>query len=227
MSPLEVLWEDNHLIAVNKNAGDLVQPDPSGEPALEQQVAEYLRVKGNKPGAAFVGVIHRIDRPVSGVVLMAKTSKALVRMNEMIKTRHVRKIYWAIVENMPPKLEERLCTWIRRDSKTNKTYKCKKEDKGAQEAVLHYRFLGKSERYFLLEVELETGRHHQIRAQLSSIGCPIKGDLKYGARRSNSDGSISLLSRRVEFIHPVKREQVSITAPLPDSNIWQAFDTCS
>jgi len=223
MNPLEVLWEDNHFIAVNKKAGDLVQPDPSGEPAIEQQVGEYLKVKGNKPGAAFVGVVHRIDRPVGGVVIFAKTSKALVRMNEMVKSREIKKTYWAIVDNIPQKEADTLRSWIRRDPKTNKSYPCKQSDKGAQEAVLNYRLLGGSERYFLLEIDLETGRHHQIRAQLASIGCHIKGDLKYGAKRSNPDGSISLISHRIEFMHPVRKEPVSITAPLPQDKLWQAF----
>lgn len=224
MQPLEILWEDNHLIAVNKKAGELVQPDPSGEPALEQRVGEYLKAKGNKPGAAFVGVVHRIDRPVGGVVVFAKTSKALVRMNEMVRSRNIRKVYWAIVDNVPPKECDKLHSWIRRDPKTNKSYPCKESDNGAQEAVMSYRLLGGSDRYFLLEIELETGRHHQIRTQLASIGCHIKGDLKYGAKRSNPDGSISLISRRIEFIHPVRKEPVSITAPLPSDNLWQAFE---
>lgn len=225
-----ILYEDNHLIAVNKTAGELVQPDPSGSPALEDLLKEYIRQRDNKPGNVFLGVVHRIDRPVSGVVIFAKTGKALVRMNEMIKNRAIRKIYWAIVEAVPPTEEGVLTHYLVRDGKTNKSRVYPGPVKEAKEARLNYRYLAGSKNYHLLEVELLTGRHHQIRAQLAAIGCPIRGDLKYGAARSNRDGSISLHARSLEFMHPItpageEPHSVRIVAPVPQGdNLWQFFE---
>lgn len=219
-----VLHEDNHIIVVNKKSGELVQPDPSGEPALEQEVAQHLKIKGDKAGDAFIGVVHRIDRPVSGAVMFAKTSKALVRLNEMIKERKIKKLYWAIVESKPDKESDTLKHYITRNPKTNKSVASTKKNEQGQEAVLNYKLIAASDRYYLLEIELITGRHHQIRAQLSAIGCCIKGDLKYGAKRSNPDGSISLHSRSLEFIHPVSKEILKIIAPAPKDSLWQYFE---
>ena len=222
--PEDILYEDNHLLVVNKHCGDLVQPDPSGESALEDQIKAFIKQRDAKPGGVFLGVVHRIDRPVSGAVLFAKTSKALTRLNEMIRERHIGKIYWAITEQTPNPEEGELRHYILRDGKTNrsKAYVSPKGD--AKEARMRYKTLGASKNYTLVEVELLTGRHHQIRAQLTAAGCPIKGDLKYGARRSNPDGGISLHSRRVEFTHPVSGEPLSITAPVPaNDNLWAFF----
>ena len=220
----DILYEDNHLLVVNKHAGDLVQSDPDGTTSLEDEVKAYIKRRDNKPGAVFLGVIHRIDRPVSGVVLFAKTSKALSRMNEMIRRGEISKRYWAVVENRPQSESGELVHYIQRDGKSNRSY-CYNTPKGdAKRAVLRYAVLGCSDRYTLVEVELLTGRHHQIRAQLSKIGCPIKGDLKYGAKRSNPNGGISLHSRSMTFIHPVRKESVTIEAPVPtDDNLWLFF----
>lgn len=223
---IEILFEDNHLLVVNKVAGELVQPDPSGAPALEQAAAEYIRVKYNKAGAAFLGVVHRIDRPVSGAVLFAKTSKALVRLNKQLHDRGFSKIYWAIVESRPPSDSGQLQGYITRNAKINKSFVSDKpSSQDSKEAILRYKLIASSDRYHLLEVELLTGRHHQIRAQLAAIGCPIKGDLKYGAKRSNSDGSISLHARRLSFTHPVTNENLTITAPAPADSLWRFFET--
>ena len=228
--PDRILYEDNHLLIVNKRAGELVQPDPSGDPALEDQLKAFIRQRDAKPGRVFLGVVHRIDRPVSGVVIFAKTSKALARLNEMIKNREIAKYYWAITEARPQATEGSLRHYLVRDGKTNKSKVYDKEAAGSKEARLNYRLLAASDRYYLLEVELLTGRHHQIRAQLSKIGCPIRGDLKYGAARSNRDGSISLHARRVEFLHPVAtagtaRQPIVVTAPVPqDDNLWRYFE---
>ena len=228
--PQRILYEDNHLLIVNKCAGELVQPDPSGDPALEDQIKEFIRRRDAKPGRVFLGVVHRIDRPVSGAVVFAKTSKALTRLNEMIKNREISKWYWAITEARPHPEEGSLVHHLVRDGKTNKSKVYDKAVTGSKEARLNYRLLAESSRYYLLEVELLTGRHHQIRAQLSKIGCPIRGDLKYGASRSNRDGGISLHSRRVEFLHPVAavgspRQLISVTAPVPqDDNLWRYFE---
>lgn len=222
--PEDILYEDNHLLVVNKHAGDLVQPDPGGESALEDQIKGFLRERDGKPGEAFLGVVHRIDRPVSGAVLFAKTSKALVRLNELIRRGEIRKTYWAVTEQAPEPTEGELRHWVLRDGKTNRSRAFDAPRAGAKEARLRYRLLGASTNYTLVEVELLTGRHHQIRAQLSKIGCPIKGDLKYGARRSNPDGGISLHSRSVEFLHPVRREPVAVVAPVPEAdNLWACF----
>ncbi len=218
---MDILYEDNHIIVVNKKAGELVQPDTNGEAALEQRVKEYLRVKYNKPGEAFLGVVHRIDRPVSGVVLFAKTSKALVRLNEQLKNRGFKKEYLAIVENQPPKSKEHLKGYITRNSKINKSFVSNTPKQNSKSAELIYELIATSERYFLLKVELLTGRHHQIRTQLSSIGCPIKGDIKYGAKRTNNNGGISLHSNTLTFTHPVTKEPLTITAPAPKE--WDIF----
>ena len=221
---IEILYEDNHLIAVNKAPGQLVQSDTAGETGLEDALKEYIKHRDGKPGDVFLGVIHRIDRPVSGAVLFAKTSKALVRLNEMLREGRMHKTYWAITEEMPRPEEGELRHWIARDGRTNRSHIYNSPKGDAKEARLRYRLLCRSDRYSLVEVDLLTGRHHQIRAQLSKIGCPIKGDLKYGAKRSNRDGGISLHSRTVSFLHPVRREQVTVTAPVPmDDNLWRYF----
>lgn len=234
---IEVLYEDNHILVVNKRPGELVQPDAAGEGlALEETVKAYIKAKYAKPGAVFLGVVHRIDRPVGGAVLLAKTSKALVRLNEQLKQRRFRKIYWAIVENKPSgdSAEGELRHFIVRNGKTNKstaynmiTAVPERLRSEAKEAALNYRLLASSDRYHLLEIELLTGRHHQIRCQLSKIGCPIKGDLKYGAKRSNPDGSISLWARRLTFEHPVTHEMITIEAPTPQhtDKLWAFFET--
>lgn len=220
-----ILYEDNHLIIINKRSGELVQSDPTGDPALEDEIKEFIRLRDHKPGQVFLGVVHRIDRPVSGAVLFAKTSKALVRLNEMIRTREIRKIYWAITENRPSEPEGNLLHHLVRDTKTNKSKVYDRAVDGGKEARLNYRLIGESANYHLIEVELLTGRHHQIRAQLARIGCPIRGDLKYGARRSNRYGGISLHSRSLEFVHPVRKEPLRITAAVPaDDNLWLHFE---
>ena len=222
--PEDILYEDNHLLVVNKHCGDLVQPDPSGESALEDQIKAYIKRRDAKPGAVFLGVVHRIDRPVSGAVLFAKTSKALARLNEMIRQGEIHKTYWAITENRPEPEEGELLHYILRDPKTNRSRTFQSPRAGAKEARLRYRMIGSSTNYTLVEVDLLTGRHHQIRAQLAKIGCPIRGDLKYGARRSSPDGGISLHSRCVEFLHPVRREPVRVVAPVPaGDNLWAFF----
>ncbi len=224
-SPKDILYEDNHLIAVDKHAGDLVQSDPDGTVALEEQVKQYIKKRDGKPGEVFLGVVHRIDRPVSGVVLFAKTSKALARLNEMIKNREIKKTYWAITEESPAEDEGTLTHHIVRDGKSNLSRAHSSPREGSKEAVLRYRLAGISSNYKLLEVELITGRHHQIRCQLAKVGCPIRGDLKYGAKRSNQGGGISLHSRAMSFIHPVRKEPVLITAPVPNGdNLWAFFE---
>ncbi len=223
--PNDILYEDNHLLVVNKHAGDLVQPDPSGESALEDQIKAFIKRRDAKPGAVFLGVVHRIDRPVSGAVLFAKTSKALVRLNEMIREGRIRKTYWALTERTPDPESGELLHYILRDGRTNRSRAFDAPKGDAKQARLRYATLGAGTRYTLVEVELITGRHHQIRAQLSKIGCPIRGDLKYGAKRSLPGGGISLHSRRVEFEHPVRRSPVSVTAPVPaGDNLWAHFE---
>lgn len=220
----DILYEDNHLLAVNKHAGDLVQSDTEGTLGLEDYIKEYIKIRDEKPGEVFLGVVHRIDRPVSGVVLFAKTSKALVRLNEMVRNRNIDKRYWAITEEAPEELEGTLVHYISRDGKTNKASAYNSQKGDAKRAELRYKLLGGSKNYKLLEVELITGRHHQIRCQLSKVGCPIKGDLKYGAQRSNPDGSISLHARYIEFIHPVSKQLIQVTAPVPADRLWQSFE---
>lgn len=224
-SPDDILYEDNHLLIVAKRCGDLVQPDPSGESALEDQIKAFIKMRDAKPGEVFLGVVHRIDRPVSGAVVFAKTSKALVRLNEMIREGRIRKVYWALTENRPVPESGELRHYILRDGRTNRSRAFDAPRPQAKEARLRYRVIGAGTRYTLVEVELLTGRHHQIRAQLAKIGCPIRGDLKYGARRSLPGGGISLHSRRVEFDHPVRREPVAVTAPVPaGDNLWACFE---
>lgn len=223
--PDDILYEDNHLMIVNKHCGDLVQPDPSGESALENEIKDFLKRREGKPGEVFLGVVHRIDRPVSGAVLFAKTSKALARLNGMIREGRIRKLYWAVTERTPEPESGDLHHWIVRDGRTNRSRACDTPRPEAKEARLRYATLCVGAHYTLVEVELLTGRHHQIRAQLSKIGCPIRGDLKYGARRSNPDGGISLHSRTVEFEHPVRHELLRVTAPVPaGDNLWAFFE---
>lgn len=225
--PDDILYEDNHLLIVNKRCGDLVQPDPSGESALEDQIKAFIKHRDAKPGDVFLGVVHRIDRPVSGVVIFAKTSKSLVRLNEMIREGRIHKIYWALTEQTPDPLTGELTHYILRDSKTNRSRACDTPKGDAKQARLRYRTLGAGTHYTLVEVELLTGRHHQIRAQLSKVGCPIRGDLKYGAKRSLPGGGISLHSRSVELEHPVRREPIRVVAPAPkDDNLWAYFENC-
>ena len=221
---MKVLYEDNHIIVINKAAGEIVQGDKTGDTSLCDTMKQYLKEKYAKPGNVFIGLPHRLDRPVSGIVVFAKTSKALERLNRMFSEGSVKKIYWALTKGIPQPAEAELESWILRNEKMNKSFSYPKEVKGSKRAVLHYRLAAASQNYNLIEVELKTGRHHQIRCQLSSIGCPIKGDLKYGAQRSNPDGSISLHARYIEFVHPVSKEQIAITAPLPDDRLWQSFE---
>lgn len=229
---VEVLYEDNHVIVVGKRPGELVQPDTTGDPALEDTVKSYIKTKYEKPGAVFLGVVHRIDRPVGGAVLLARTSKALVRLNEQLKQRKFQKTYWAIVENKPERPEGELRHYIVRNGRTNKSvaYDTLKAvpvnlQSDAKEAILRYKLLASSDRYHLLEIELLTGRHHQIRCQLAKIGSPIKGDLKYGASRSNKDGGISLWARRLTFEHPVTHEMITVEATTPkEDKLWAYFE---
>ena len=222
---MKVIYEDNHIIVVSKTASEIVQGDKTGDTPLSEQVKHYLKEKYNKPGNVFIGVTHRLDRPVSGLVVFAKTSKALARLNEMFKNGDVHKTYWAIVKNCPQETEATLEHYLVRNEKQNKSYAYDREKPGAKKAILHYKLIGHSENYFLLEVDLKTGRHHQIRCQLAKIGCPIKGDLKYGFPRSNPDGSICLHARRVSFIHPVSKELIELEAPLPEGNLWKGFQS--
>ncbi len=220
---MEVVYEDNHIIIVNKRSGEIVQGDKTGDTPLSDTVKAYLKEKYNKPGNVFVGVVHRLDRPVGGLVVFARTSKALSRLNGMFRTGNVHKTYWAITRNKPADNEGELVHWLVRNEKQNKSYAYDHEVSQSKKAVLRYRVIGRNDNYFLIEVKLLTGRHHQIRCQLAAMGCPIKGDLKYGARRSNPDGSISLLSRHVDFVHPVSKQAISVDAPLPDDNVWKSF----
>ena len=220
---MEVVYEDNHIIIVNKAPGEIVQGDKTGDKPLSEIVKLWSKEKYNKPGNVFCGVTHRLDRPVGGLVIFAKTSKALSRMNEMFRDGKVDKTYWAITKECPQKEEDTLTHYISTVARNNKSYASLTEKKGALKSILKYKVLAKSDNYNLLEINLLTGRKHQIRVQLSSIGCPIKGDLKYGAKRSNPDGSISLLARRIEFIHPVSGKTIDVTAPLPEDPLWQAF----
>jgi len=218
-----ILYEDNHLLIVNKGVSDIVQEDKTGDESLEIQIKDYIKERDQKPGQVFLGVVHRIDRPVSGVVVFAKTSKALARMNEMFQTREIQKIYWAIVKEKPEKDEAVLENFISRNTQKNKAFIHTREVKDSKPARLSYRLIGKSDNYYLLEIELHTGRHHQIRAQLAYIGCPIKGDLKYGFPRSNKNGGISLHSRSIRFIHPVKKEEIFVEAPVPEGDLFWVF----
>jgi 23S rRNA pseudouridine1911/1915/1917 synthase len=218
-----ILYEDNHLIAINKEPGELVQGDKSGDTTLAHMVKEHLRQVYKKPGNVYLGVTHRLDRPTSGVVLYAKTEKALRRINELFRTDAIQKVYWAVVDKVPETVEGRLEHYLLKDPKTNKSRSVAKTRNGAKLATLDYRLLSASRNYYLLEVHLHSGRHHQIRAQFEAIGLSIKGDLKYGSRRSNPDGGICLHARSLSFIHPVRQESITITAPIPTDGVWQAF----
>ena len=223
---MQIIYEDNHIIIVAKQSGEIVQGDKTGDAPLSEAVKAYIKEKYRKPGAVFLGVVHRLDRPVSGLVVFARTSKALTRLNDMFRKGEVHKTYWALVEEGRGKMEDGsdewhvLEHWLTRNEKQNKSYAYDHEVPGSKQAMLKYRVIGHTNRYMLLEVNLMTGRHHQIRCQLSAMGHPIKGDLKYGAKRSNPDGSISLLARRVEFVHPVSKETICVEAPLPENSLW-------
>ena len=218
---MEVVYEDNHIIIVSKRSGEIVQGDKTGDRTLADGVKAYIKEKYAKPGNVFLGVTHRLDRPVWGLVVFAKTSKSLSRLNDMFRNGEVHKTYWAICQNTPEQPEATLTHWLTRNEKQNKSYAYDKEVPSSKKAVLHYKVIGHSERYTLVEIELMTGRHHQIRCQLAKIGCPIKGDLKYGAKRSNPDGSISLLARMVEFVHPVSKEKIHAESDVPDDKLWR------
>lgn len=221
---MTVLYEDNHIIIVNKTVAEIVQGDKTGDKPLSEIVKEYLKEKYNKPGNVFLGVTHRLDRPTSGIVIFARTSKALPRLNEMFKNKEISKTYWAIIKNAPKQAEGTLKHYLVRNEKQNKSYAYDIEKPNSKLAILHYKLIARSDKYNLLEIDLETGRHHQIRCQLAKIGCPIKGDLKYGAERSNPDGGISLHARKISFVHPVSKELIEVTAPLPQDNLWSALE---
>lgn len=220
---MTVVYEDNHIIIVNKTASEIVQGDKTGDVPLSETVKQYLKEKYHKPGNVFIGVTHRLDRPVSGLVVFAKTSKALSRLNEMFKNSEVKKTYWAIVKQTPAETEGELVNYLVRNEKQNKSYAYDTEKPGSKKAILHYRLIARSDNYSLLEVDLKTGRHHQIRCQLAKMGCLIKGDLKYGFPRSNPDGSICLHARRVRFVHPVSKELIDVVAPVPSDNLWRSL----
>ena len=220
---MNVVYEDNHIIIVNKASGEIVQGDKTGDIPLSETVKQYIKEKYQKPGNVFLGVVHRLDRPVSGLVVFAKTSKALSRLNDMFRTGDVHKTYWAIVKRGDIAPEATLTDWLTRNERQNKSYAHPREVPGSKKAVLSYKVRSVSDNYMLLEVHLMTGRHHQIRCHLANMGCPIKGDLKYGSPRSNPDGSISLMSRRVEFVHPVSKETIVAEAPVPNDRLWQAL----
>ena len=219
---LDVLFEDNHLVIVNKKSGDIVQGDKTGDKPLSDVVKEYIKEKYNKPGEVFLGVVHRLDRPTSGIIIFARTSKALERLNKMLRERTISKTYWAVVKNTPLKEKDSLIHFLKKNPKNNKSTVFTKETDASKKAILHYLVIKKLDNYSLLEIDLETGRHHQIRAQLSFIGSPIKGDLKYGASRSNKDGSIHLHARKINFTHPVSKKIITIIAPTPNEVIWNA-----
>ena len=219
----QIIYEDNHIIIVNKLPSQIVQGDKTGDEPLSEMVKKYIKKKYNKPGDVFLGVVHRLDRPVSGLVIFARTSKALTRLNQMLKERTIKKIYWVVVKEMPPEEEDHLIHYIYRDTKKNKSFISFRERDNSKKAELLYRHIASSDKYHLLEIELLTGRHHQIRAQLAFIGCPIKGDIKYGYPRTNKNASIHLHARKVEFIHPVKKEKMTFLAPPPDDPLWNYF----
>ena len=219
---IEILFEDNHIIVVNKRSGDLVQGDKTGDAPLSDILKEFIKVKYNKPGNVYLGVVHRLDRPTTGIVIFAKTSKALERLNKMLRDKEIDKTYWAVVKNKPSKGKDTLINYLRKNPKNNKATVFNKETKDTKKAILHYKTLKSLDNYHLLEIDLETGRHHQIRAQLSHIKCPIKGDLKYGFSRSNKDAGIHLHARRIQFTHPVSKEAIKIEAPTPKDPIWDA-----
>ena len=223
MNASRILHEDNHLIAVNKKSSEIVQGDRTGDKTMPDEIKAYLKNKYNKPGNVFCGVIHRLDRPTSGVIVFARTSKGLERMNKQFRDKMTTKTYWAILETKPPQTKGKLVHFLKKNEKQNKSYVSNKDIKGAKEAILSYTLISSSDRYHLVRVVLETGRHHQIRAQFSSIGCCVKGDLKYGGKRSNQDGSICLHSRELKFNHPTTQEEICITAPIPDNTFWNIF----
>ncbi|MEB3800258.1 RNA pseudouridine synthase [Flavobacterium columnare] len=221
---LVVLYEDNHLIVVNKRVGDIVQGDKTGDKPLSDVIKEYLKEKYNKPGEVFLGVVHRLDRPTTGIVLFAKTSKALSRLNDLFKNRETQKTYWAVVKKKPPQKEATLVHYLKRNPKKNTSKAHLKEVPDSKKAILDYKIIKELNNYFVLEINLHTGRHHQIRSQLSAIGCPIKGDLKYGFERSNIDGGIHLHARNLQLVHPVSKEIINITASVPEDIIWKAIE---
>ena len=222
---MQILYEDNHIIAVTKTCHEIVQGDKTGDTPLSETVKAYIKEKYQKPGEVFLGVTHRLDRPTTGVVLFARTSKALSRLNEMFKSHEkIKKTYWAIVQSPPPTSQGRLENYLWRNEKQNKSFVVKPGTKDAKHAALSYKVIAQSDRYTLLEINLETGRHHQIRCQLAALGCPIRGDLKYGAKRSNPDGGISLHARKIEFIHPVSKLPIVITAPIPEDTLWRTLE---
>ncbi|NVJ87978.1 MAG: RNA pseudouridine synthase [Flavobacteriaceae bacterium] len=221
---LQVLFEDNHIIVINKRSGDITQGDKTNDKPLSDVVKDYIKDKYNKPGNVYLGVVHRLDRPTSGIIIFARTSKALERLNKILRDKKITKTYWAIVKNTPKKTEETLINYLKKNPKNNKSSVFSKEISGSKKAILHYKVLRSLDNYYLLEINLETGRHHQIRAQLSAIGLPIKGDLKYGFNRSNKDGSIHLHARKIEFTHPVSKDKIIITAPTPNDVIWKACE---
>lgn len=222
---LDVLHEDNHTIVVNKKPSEIVQGDKTGDEPMPEKIKRYLKEKYNKPGNVFCGVVHRLDRPTSGAIVFARTSKALERLNKQFREKETDKIYWAVVESKPSKNQDRLVNWLQKNEKQNKSYVVDgSKNKDAKEAILTYRLLSSSDKYHLLEITLETGRHHQIRCQLANIGCIIKGDLKYGAKRSNKDGSIHLHARSLLFTHPTSQEEITVIAPVPNDPLWQFFE---
>ncbi|MCQ2975510.1 MAG: RNA pseudouridine synthase [Bacteroidales bacterium] len=221
---MKVLYEDNHVIIVSKTTSEIVQGDKTGDKTLIDSVKEYIKEKYNKPGEVFLGLTHRLDRPTSGIVIFARTSKALSRMNELFRKGDVHKTYWAITSNIPKNQEGELVNFLVKNEKQNKSYVVSEQNKDAKKAILNYKIISHSERYYLWEINLLTGRHHQIRCQLAKIDCPIKGDLKYGFPRSNPDGGISLHARSVSFIHPVSKKEINVVAPVPDDNLWKAIE---
>ena len=221
---MEIVYEDNHLIIVNKACSEIVQGDKTGDPCLLDMLKAYIKEKYHKPGDVFLGCVHRLDRPTSGLVIFARTSKALSRMNELFKEKKIKKTYWAVVDNLPPKTSDTIVHYLIKNEEQNKSYAYDLPKSGSKEASLTYRVIASSDKYYLLEIELHTGRHHQIRAQLGMIGCRIKGDMKYNFPRSNKDGGIHLHARCIEFIHPVKGELIKLTAQVPEDNLWRAFE---
>ncbi|MET2983833.1 RluA family pseudouridine synthase [Aureibaculum conchae] len=219
---LQVLYEDNHIIIINKRVGDIVQGDKTGDTPLSEITKQYIANKYHKKGNVFLGVVHRLDRPTSGIVIFARTSKALERLNKMLRDKQIKKTYWAIVKNKPEKEKDTLVHYLKKNPKNNKSTAFPNPTQEAKKAILHYQLIKALDNYFLLEVDLETGRHHQIRAQLAVIKSPIKGDLKYGAKRSNPDGGISLHARAIEFTHPVSKELISVIGDIPDDAIWKS-----
>lgn len=225
LSPEEVLYEDNHIIVINKRPSDIVQGDKTGDVPLSEVVKHYIKEKYNKPGEVFIGVVHRLDRPVSGAVMFARTGKALARLNELIRERKVNKTYWAVTSGIPELQEGRLVHYLKKNQKKNTSYAFPDDGPGRLRAELAYKYRCSSENYHLLEIELFTGRHHQIRVQLAAIGCVIRGDLKYGAKRPNKDASIHLHARKISFIHPVRKEPMEIIAPVPEDKVWKYFES--